>query len=157
MDTNPSHVEPSPILLIKKRSTGKSDGDYVKLNLCGDTTYSTSDLNEFKIPLFNYVETEDFILLMKNSQMTLAATEIIETEAKVLYICTLVRGEALRQFDLVSDDAKMQKPDCMWIIYLRVSMIPPPCEFNFKTKSFNAPLYEKSTHIKGKALCCTFD
>ena len=43
---------------------------------------------------------------MQNFQMTLEAAGTLETEAKVWYICTLVRGEALRQFDLVSADAK---------------------------------------------------
>ena len=38
--------------------------------------------------------------------MTLGATETLETEAKVQYICTLVRGKSLHQFDLLSDDMK---------------------------------------------------
>ena len=38
--------------------------------------------------------------------MTLVATGALETEAKVQYLRTLVRGEALRQFDLVSSDAE---------------------------------------------------
>ena len=43
---------------------------------------------------------------MRNFQMTLVATGALETEAKVQYLRTLVRGEALRQFDLVSSDAE---------------------------------------------------
>ena len=38
--------------------------------------------------------------------MTLVAMGTLETEAKVHYICTLVRWGALCQFDLVSADAK---------------------------------------------------
>ena len=38
--------------------------------------------------------------------MTLAAMGMLDTEVNVQYICTLVRGEALRQFELVSADAK---------------------------------------------------
>ena len=38
--------------------------------------------------------------------MILAATGIIETEANFQYLCTLVRGEELRKFDLLSDDVK---------------------------------------------------
>ena len=33
VDTNPAHVEPPKIPLVKETSTGKSDGDYVKLNI----------------------------------------------------------------------------------------------------------------------------
>ena len=38
--------------------------------------------------------------------MTLVASGTLETEAKVQYLCTIFRGEALRQFDLVSADEK---------------------------------------------------
>ena len=43
---------------------------------------------------------------MQNFQTTLAALVTLETEVKVQYLCTLVRGGALDQFDLVSADAK---------------------------------------------------
>ena len=38
--------------------------------------------------------------------MILSATGTLATEAKVQYLHTLFRGEALHQFDLVSSDAK---------------------------------------------------
>ena len=105
VDTNPFPVEPPPIPLIKETSTGKSDGDHVKLKLCRDPTPSTSDLYEFRMSLFDYVEPEEFLLFMQNFPMNLAATGMLEMEAKVQYICVLVRGEALRHFDLVSSDS----------------------------------------------------
>ena len=40
-DTNPALVEPPPITLVKEMYTGKSYGDYVKLKMRRDTTYST--------------------------------------------------------------------------------------------------------------------
>ena len=43
---------------------------------------------------------------MQNFQMTLVDTGTLETEAKVQYSYTFVRGEALREFDLVSAGAK---------------------------------------------------
>ena len=58
------------------------------------------------ISLFDHSEPEEFILFVQNFQMTLAVTEMLETEEKVQYICTLVCGEALRQFDLLSSDVK---------------------------------------------------
>ena len=56
VETNPSFVEPPPIPFIKETSTGKSDGDYVKLNLRIDTTSSMSDLYEFRMSLFDHGE-----------------------------------------------------------------------------------------------------
>ena len=44
MDTNLVHVYPPPIPIIKETSTGKSDGDYVKLKQHIDTKSSTSDV-----------------------------------------------------------------------------------------------------------------
>ena len=38
--------------------------------------------------------------------MTLAVTGMLEMEAKVWYLCTLVRGEALHQFDLLYSDVE---------------------------------------------------
>ena len=38
--------------------------------------------------------------------MTLSATGTLEAEAKVQYLCTLPRGEALRQFDSLYSDMK---------------------------------------------------
>ena len=55
MDTNPSHVEPPPIMLINEKSTVKSDGDYVKLNLRRDPKSSTSDIYELGCLYFTMV------------------------------------------------------------------------------------------------------
>ena len=38
--------------------------------------------------------------------MTLAETGMLETDAKIQYISTLVRAEALSQFNLLSADAE---------------------------------------------------
>ena len=54
---------------------------------------------------------------MRNFQITIAATGTLETEAKVQYLHMIVRGGALRQFDLLSADMKnMDTPldvDCL--------------------------------------------
>ena len=98
MDTNPSHVEPPRIPLIKETPTGKSDVDYVKLELCIDPTSSTLDLYEFRVSLFYHVETEEFILFVWDFQMTLLSMGTLDAEAKVSCI-TIFCGEVLRQFD----------------------------------------------------------
>ena len=105
-DNNPAHVEPSFIPLVKETSTGKLDGYYVKLKLCRYPTSSTSDLYEFRMYLFDHGKLEEFILFVRNFQMNLSAIGTLETEAKAEYICTLFRGEALRQFESLSADMK---------------------------------------------------
>ena len=64
------------------------------------------DLYGFRLSLFDHGESEDFLLFVQNFQMTLAATRTLETEANVQYLCTLVHGKVLRQFDLVSSDTR---------------------------------------------------
>ena len=73
-DTNTSHVEPPLISLVKETSTGKSDGDYVKLKFLRGPTFSTSDLYYFSMYLFDHGHPEEFILFVLNFEMTLADT-----------------------------------------------------------------------------------
>ena len=92
-DTNTEHVYSTTIPLVKEMSTGKSYWDYVKLNLCGYPTSSTLDPYKFRMFLFDHGKPEEFLLFVKNFQMNLAATGTLETEAKIQYLRTLVRGE----------------------------------------------------------------
>ena len=78
MDTNLSHAKPPTIPLINEKYTSKSYGDYVKLKLCRDPTSSTSDLYYFRMYLLYHNEKEDFILFVRNSQITITATGTIE-------------------------------------------------------------------------------
>ena len=52
MGTKLAHVQPHPIPLMKETPTGKSDVDYVKLNLRRDPMSSTSNIYEFRMSLF---------------------------------------------------------------------------------------------------------
>ena len=94
------------ITLVKEISTGKSDGDHGKLKLRRDPASITSDLYEFRMSSFDHGEPLEFLLFVRNFQMTLTAMRTLETEAKVQYIHTLVHGELLRNFDLLSADVK---------------------------------------------------
>ena len=105
-DTNPVHVEPPSIPLVKSTSTSKSDGNHVKLNLRRDTTSSTSDLYEFRMSLFDHGEPYEFLFFVRYFKMTLAAIIMLETGAKVQYLCPLVHEEALPQFELLSSNMR---------------------------------------------------
>ena len=47
------------------------------------------------------------MLFIQNFNTTLAASENLETVAKIQYLCTLVHGKALRQFDSLSADVEV--------------------------------------------------
>ena len=60
-----------------------------------------SELYEFRMSLFDHGKPEEFVLFVQNFQMNLAASGMLETEEKVNYICTLVSGGSLCQFDVL--------------------------------------------------------
>ena len=95
--------------------TGKSDEDYVEIKLCRDPTSGKSDLYKFKHSLFGHGDPEEFLLFVCNSKMTLMATGILEVDAKIHYLRTLFRGEALHQFELLS--ANVENMDTLNLYY----------------------------------------
>ena len=62
-----------------------------------------SDLYEIKMALFDNGEPEELLLFICNFCMTLEASGTLKAGAKIQYLCTLVHGEALRQFETLSD------------------------------------------------------
>ena len=94
------NVEPPPISLIKVKYDGKQI--FCKLKLHRDPTSSIPDLYELKISLFDNGDPQEF-LFVHNFNLTQAVSGTLETGAKGQYLCTLVYGEALHQFYLLSD------------------------------------------------------
>ena len=85
-------VELLPITLIKRKHDDKWDKYFVKLKLRRYLTSEQSDLYDFKMTLFNNSDQEEFLLFVRNFNMTLVASVMLETKNKVQYICTLVHG-----------------------------------------------------------------
>ena len=109
-DTKPDHVDPSPIPLYKEMSTGKSDGDHVKLKLHRDTTYSTSDLYEFRMSLFDHGDPEEFLFFVRNLQMNIAATGMIETEERFSIFVHLSVGKCYLSLTYCLLTRRIHKP-----------------------------------------------
>ena len=76
----------------------------------------TSELYESKTYLFDNGKPEDFLLLVRNFNMTLLASGTLEVGAKFQYLRTIVRREALRKFDLLSDD--IESTDTLNVDYI---------------------------------------
>ena len=62
------------------------------------------DLYEFKMDLFDNGETEEFLLFIRNFQMTLKASGTLASGANILCLHTLVCGKALHHIDTLSDE-----------------------------------------------------
>ena len=65
------------------------------MELYRDPMSSTLDLYEFRMSFFDNGELEDFLLFVRNFNMTLVATGTLETGSNIQYLCTLIYGEAL--------------------------------------------------------------
>ena len=104
--TNPEHVEPLPIPLIKQTCNGNPDEDLVKLKMRRYPTSSTLDLYNSKMSLFDHGNMEDSLLFIHNFNMTLVVTGTLDMDANIQYLCTVFCGEALHQFDLFTADVE---------------------------------------------------
>ena len=62
------------IPLIKEKHNGNSDKYSIKLKLSRDPTLPTLYLYEFKMPLFENGKPEEFLLFVRNFNMTLPAS-----------------------------------------------------------------------------------
>ena len=85
--------------------------------------------------MFDNGDTEEFLFFVCNFNMTLEASGMLKAGAKVQYICTLVRGEKLRQFDNFSAEV----------------------EGAVQVKAYDAPRNEEAAQFKSETLCRSFD
>ena len=60
--------------------------------------------------LFDNGDLEEFLLFVQNSNKGLEESGTMVTGAEIQYICTLVRGEALHQFESLSADTEGTNP-----------------------------------------------
>ena len=76
------HVEPPPILLIKSRHENNLDKGLVKLKLRRDPTSNMLELYESKMAFFDNGDPEEFLLFVRNFNITLVASGTLTTGAK---------------------------------------------------------------------------
>ena len=89
-------MESLPITLIRSKNDAKSDKDGVKIKFCRDPTSEKLDLYEFEMALFDNDDPKEFLLFVRNFQMTLKESVTLDTSAKVRYLYMLLHGESLR-------------------------------------------------------------
>ena len=77
-----------------------------------------SDLYEFRMALFDNGDPDEFLLFIRNFNMTPEETGTIGYCAKVQYLCTQVRGEVLHQFDALSNEVEGATPTTLENIIL---------------------------------------
>ena len=96
------HVEPPLIPLIESKNGEKSGKYCVEIKFCQDMTSQKLEFYEFRMALFDNDDLEEFQLFIRNFSMNLQASGIFAASANIQYLCTLVSGEVLYQFDRLS-------------------------------------------------------
>ena len=76
--------------------------------------------------LFDHGKPGEFLLFIRNFNMTLTATGTLEMDTKIQYICMLIRGGALHQFELLSADVE-SKEKLNVDFYIRGLVLYFPC------------------------------
>ena len=97
------HVDPPTIILIKIKLDTNPEKYYVQIKLCRSDITDKSDMYEFKMALIDNIQTEEFLLFQKNYKIILEALGAIMAGETIQYIRTLLRGEALHQFETLCD------------------------------------------------------
>ena len=98
------HVETSLILIIKGKNDDKLNYCFVKIKLSMNPTSEKSYLYELKIAFFDNVNLDQFLSFIRDFNMTFEASGIITSGTRIQYLHTMVRGEALRQFYMLSSE-----------------------------------------------------
>ena len=96
------HVHAPLIPLNKSNNDDKLDRYCVKNKLRRDPMSENLDFYEFKMIFLDNSSLEEFLLLIRNFQMTLDASGRLTAGMNVGYLRTLLRGEALRQLGTLS-------------------------------------------------------
>ena len=148
-------MEPPPILLIKINNYDKLDKYCVQIKLYRDPASAKSDICEFKSAIFNNGKTEEFLLFIRNFQMTLETARAIAAGSKIRYIGMLVCDETPHQLgtlsvEVVSTTSENLKPIILYLgtyFFLLMRCL----------KKSDAPWNEESARFKSKMLLCSHD
>ena len=96
----------------------KLDKDSVKIKLRRYPTLEKLDISEFKIALFDCIESGEFLFFLRNFKLTLKVSVTLASATKIQYLRTLVCGKALHQLDMLSFEVGSTTTDPLNLIIL---------------------------------------
>ena len=147
------HVEPPPIPLIKIKHDDKMI--LLKWNCVGIRRKKIRTCQKSKWPCSTTV-IGNIVLFGHNFKRNLKASGTLHYDAKIQYLCKLVRREALHQFDMLSADFESSTPLILEAIFWYWV-----CNFSswcaVKEKARNVTHNEEAKPVKGNMIRGLFD
>ena len=107
--------------------------------------------------LFDNGEPEEILFFIRNFQMNLKASGMLDASAKINYIHTLLRGEALRQLDTLYVEVGGINTTHLNHIILGLGMYIYPINAFFKIQVYDEPRNEESNQIKSETQWFLYD
>ena len=97
-----ARIEPPPISLIKATSEKAEEYNMIKINMCRDPASATSKTYELKVQTFENGKPEEFLQMTKDFKNATDGTGTTSATGRIQFLRTMLRGEALREFDVIS-------------------------------------------------------
>ena len=128
-------ADPSPIPLINSETQRKkTEIDCNKVKLRKKPASSMSGPYEYKVALFENGEPEEFLLFIREFRKTLRANGVMPEIGRIQYLCTLLCGESLFEFETLSESVgSTTKRHLKQIIISLGTYLPPINAFQNKS------------------------
>ena len=107
---------------LKINNNDKFENYCIKINLRRYLKSKNLDLYELKISLFGNSDLEEFLLFVSNLNITIEASVTITPGENIKYLCKLICGEALLQFDTLYYEVGSNTPENLTSIILVLGM-----------------------------------
>ena len=144
-------IEPPPIPLIKVDLEEERASNIIKVKMRRKLTSAMSETHNLNLSMFEDVQPEEFIVLLKNLRTVIVETSTMSQLGRINYLHKMLLGEVLR--DLINEQViTLARQMTNWIISLRVysGIYPPSIPYTSKSMWCAAPCE------KLKELCSIF-
>ena len=97
-----ARIEPPPIPLIGAATEKVKGFNTIKINMLRGLASATSETYTLKIPTFKNVKPEEFLQMVKDFKTATDVTGTMSTTGKIQFLGTILRREALGEFDVLA-------------------------------------------------------
>ena len=97
-----ARIEPPPIPFENSKEEIEHKSHIVKVSMRHNPTSLGSEIYKFKMTIFENDQTEELLQFLKNFKKAVNGTCNTAVIGRIYYLQILIRGEVLREFDILS-------------------------------------------------------